>query len=97
MINMLASLVIMGIFDDVGQTIYNLFYSIFGSELIMGAFLFLIFMFLIFIFGLGFLVGSVVLIPAMFLVFRFIPSGRIILAIILGMFVGLGLHRLLRR
>ena len=97
MINMLASLVIMGIFDDIGQTIYNLFYSIFGSELIMGAFLFLIFMFLIFIFGLGFLVGSVVLIPALFLVFRFIPSGRIILAIILGMFVGLGLHRLLRR
>ena len=97
MLSMTASLIIMGIFDDVGQTIYNMFYSIFGSELIIGVFVFLIFMFLIFIFGLGFLVGSVVIIPALFLVFRFIPSGKIILAIILGLFVGLGLQRLLRR
>jgi hypothetical protein len=87
----------MTIFNEATDPINELFISIFGSELIIGVFLFIIILIFTFIFGLGMLVGSVVLIPALFLVFGFIPSGRIILAIILGFFVGIGLNRLIRR
>lgn len=95
--SMYLFMVIMTIFDDFTDPISDTFHQIFGSELLLGIFVFIIIMILVFIFGLGFIVGSVVFIPAMFLVFGFIPSGRIILAIILGLFVGLGLHRLMRR
>ena len=71
--------------------------EIFGSELLLGIFIFLFIVIFTLILGLGMLVGSVVLIPAMFLVFEYIPSGRIILAIILGFIVGIGLHKIIRR
>jgi hypothetical protein len=84
-------------FDDVGEEIGSAFDLLFGSDLLLGVFIFLVIMVLTFIFGFGMVVGSVVLIPSMFLVFEFIPSARIMFAIIIGIIVGLGLQKLIRR
>lgn len=94
---MLEFLLLLDIWQDATGPIGDMFMQIFGSELILGVFLFLILFILTFIFGLGMLVGSVVFVPAMFLVFRYIPSGRILIAIVLGLLVGMGLNRLIRR
>ena len=95
--NMLLSLILMNIIEEVTGPIGETFMDLFGSELILGVFLFMIILIFTFIFGLGMIVGSVVLIPAMFLVFKYIPSGRIILAIMLGLLFGMALNRLIRR
>jgi hypothetical protein len=84
-------------FGDVGEEIGNAFHLLFGSKEILGVFVFLVIMILTFIFGFGMIVGSVVLIPAMFLVFEFIPSAQVMFAIIIGIIVGLGLQKLIRR
>lgn len=97
MMQFIQYLTMMSIFDSFTQPIGDLFRQILGSDLLIGIFIFLVVMLLVFIFGLGFLVGSVVLIPAMFLIFQYIPPLRIIFAIVMGLFVGLGLHRLIRR
>ena len=95
--NMFLSLILMNIIEEVTGPIGETFADLFGSELILGVFLFMIILIFTFIFGLGMIVGSVVLIPAMFLVFKYIPSGRIILAIMLGLLFGMALNRLIRR
>lgn len=68
-----------------------------GNEYLLAGFIFIIFLILTLMFGLGMLVGSVVLIPASFAIFDFVPNMRIIIAIICGLIFGLGLHRLVRR
>lgn len=101
--NVLFPFVIMTMFDDIAGPIVDIFMGtpetagLFGDPLLMGIFLFIIFFIFTFIFGLGLLVGSVVLIPALFLVFEWIPQGQIILAIILGLIFGMALNRLIRR
>jgi hypothetical protein len=95
--------IVMTIFDDFLRPIRELFLGsddvvgILGSELLVGIFLFIILFIFTFIFGLGMIVGSVALIPALFLVFGYIPSGRILLAIVLGLMVGLGFQRMVKR
>jgi len=101
--NILYAFVIMSIIEDITGPIYDIFAGtpetagLFGDPLLMGIFLFIIFLIFTFIFGLGMLVGSVVLIPALYLVFEWIPEGQIILAIILGLIFGMALNRLIRR
>jgi hypothetical protein len=68
-----------------------------GNTMLLGAFILIIFLILTMMFGLGMLVGTVVIIPALFAVFGFIPDLRIIIAIIAGLLFGLGLHKLVRR
>jgi hypothetical protein len=84
-------------FGDVGEEIGEAFGLLFGSDVILGIFVFLVIMILTFIFGFGMIVGTVVIIPGMFLVFEFIPSARIMFALIIGLIVGLGLQKLIRR
>ena len=95
--SMICNMILLDIWSDVTDPIMEMLMGIFGSELILGVFIFLIILIFTFIFGLGMLVGIVPLIPAMFIVFGFIPSGRIILALILGFVVGIGLNKLIRR
>ena len=71
--------------------------GIMGDPTLTGLFLFLILFVLTMVFGLGMLIGSVVIIPSMFAVFQYIPELRIVVAIILGLVFGMGLHRLVRR
>ena len=68
-----------------------------GDPMLFGAFLFMIFLLLTLIFGLGLLIGMVILIPASFAVFQYIPDLRIIIAIMAGLLFGLALHKLIRR
>jgi len=68
-----------------------------GDPMIFGAFLFIAFLLLTLMFGLGLLIGSVILIPISFAVFKYIPDLRIIIAIFSGLIFGLALHRLIRR
>lgn len=68
-----------------------------NNMMLVGAVVFVFFFALTLIFGLGMLVGSVVLIPSLFVVFQYIPPLRIIVAIIIGLVFGLGLNRLIRR
>ena len=90
---------------DITNPIYELFMGnetsgitgIIGDEMLLGVFLLLVFMLLTFMFGLGMLVGSVVLIPALFSVFKWIPNLRIIVAMMLGILFGLALHRFIKR
>jgi hypothetical protein len=96
--DILQTMILLDIWSDITDPIMNqMIMPIFGSELLVGVFFFIIILIFTFIFGLGILVGIVPLIPAMFIVFGFIPSGRIILALILGFMVGIGLNRLIRR
>ena len=103
MIPLAISLILLSIWDDITGPIVDVFVGtsetagMFGDPLLMGIFLFIIFLIFTFIFGLGMLVGSVVLIPALYLVFEWIPEGQIILAIILGLLFGMALNRLIRR
>lgn len=94
---MIDDLFILATIQTVIDSIGGMFMGIFGSELYLGIFIFLFLMIFTLVLGLGMLVGSVVLIPGLFLVFKYIPSGRIILAIVLGLFVGIGLNQLIRR
>ena len=68
-----------------------------GDPMLYGAFIFLIFLTLTLIMGLGFLIGIVILLPASFIVFKYIPGFEIIIAILSGLLFGLALHRLIRR
>ena len=68
-----------------------------GNDLLIGAFILIIFLIMTLLFGLGMLIGVVVIIPSMFAVFGFIPPLRVVVAIVFGLVFGLGLHRLVRR
>jgi len=82
---------------DVFSEIHDSFATLLGSDLLLGALIFLFFLVFTLILGLGMLVGSVVLLPAMFLVFEFVPDLKIIVAIFAGLLVGLGLHKFINR
>jgi len=71
--------------------------GIFGSELIAALFLFMFFLILTAVFGMGMLIGSVIIIPSMFLVFEYIPTLKIGVAIIIGLLFGIGLNKLVKR
>lgn len=81
------------IFQEIGDS----FSMLFGSDLIIAGIIFLFFLVFTLVLGLGMLVGSCIFIPALFLVFEFAPDLKIIVAIILGLIVGLGLHKLINR
>ena len=68
-----------------------------GDLTLFGVFLFLVFLVLTLMFGLGLLIGIVVLLPASFFIFQYIPDFRIIVGILSGLLFGLALHRLIRR
>jgi hypothetical protein len=68
-----------------------------GDPMLLGAFIFMIFLILTLILGLGILIGSTVLLPALFVVFHYIPDLRIIIAIFAGLIFGMALHRIVRR
>lgn len=91
------NLIVLTSMGDIFQNIYDAFYTLFGSDLIIGGIVFLFFLVFTLILGLGMLVGSVVLLPAMFLVFDFVPDMRIFVAIFAGIIVGLGLHKIINR
>ncbi len=81
----------------IGDTSSGLEGIIGENEMVVGLFILLIFLALTFMLGLGMLVGSVIIIPALFAVFNYIPSLQILVAIICGLLFGFGLHRIIRR
>lgn len=82
---------------DIFHEIYSAFYTLFGSDLVLGVMIFLFFFVFTLILGLGMLVGSVVILPSMFLVFEYVPDLKIFVAIFAGLFVGMGLHKFINR
>lgn len=68
-----------------------------GDPTVIALIMFLFFFILIGLFGLGFLIGSVVLLPMMFALFQYVPPLRIIVAIVVGIIFGMGLHRIIKR
>lgn len=66
-----------------------------GDPIFMAIFLFMFMFILTAVLGLGFLVGSVVIIPTAFLIFQWVPELRIFFAIILGGLLGLMLNKLI--
>ena len=82
---------------DIFHEIYESMSTLFGSDLILGAMIFLFFLVFTLVLGLGMIIGSVVLIPAMFLIFDYVPDLRIFVAMFLGLIVGLGLHKFINR
>ena len=73
------------------------FYGVIGDPVVLGAIIFIFFFLLTAVWGLGILIGSVVIIPASFAVFQYIPQFQIVVAIICGLVFGMGLNRLIRR
>jgi hypothetical protein len=67
------------------------------TRALLGLFIFLILFFLTAMWGLGIIIGSVVLIPSVFLVTNYIPELTITVAIVTGLAFGLGLNRIIRR
>jgi len=82
--------------SDIFNEIYEAM-SMLMSDQIIGILIFLFFLIFTLILGLGMVIGSVVMIPALFLVFKYIPDMRIFVAIFLGLLVGLGLHKFINR
>lgn len=68
-----------------------------GDPVVIAVIMFLFFFILCGMFGLGLLVGSVILLPLMFALFQYLPPLRIIVAIILGLILGFGMHKIIRR
>jgi hypothetical protein len=68
-----------------------------GDPIIVAMIIFLFFIIIIGLFGMTLIIGSVILLPLMFFLFQWIPPLRIIVAIILGIIFGFGLHRIIRR
>jgi hypothetical protein len=79
----------------------NGIFSAFGGEavggMIAGLIILMFFLIITAIYGMGVLIGSSILIPAMFAVFQFIPPLRIIIAIVVGLILGLGFHKFVKR
>jgi len=83
--------------ESVGGDVVNTYSDILGNSALIGILLFIFFFTLTLILGLGMLVGSVVLLPAMFMVFEFADDFKIIVAIILGLIFGMALNKIIRR
>jgi len=95
--NMLDGMIILTASGDIFHEIYQSMHNLMGSDLILAGIIFLFFFVFTLILGLGMLIGSVVLIPAMFLLFEFVPDLKIFIALFLGLFVGLALHKFINR
>ena len=95
--NELGLIVMLTSIQNISDAIGGTFSHLFGGEIAIGIFVFLFFVIITFILGLGILVGSVVLIPAMIVVSHFIGDFRIILAVILGLIFGMALNKMVRR
>jgi len=95
--NILSQLMVFISFTNVTDMISDTFFTIYGSDLLIGLILFVVFFILTLILGIGMLAGTVILLPALFLIFEFIPDLKIIVAIILGLIFGIGLHRIISR
>jgi len=67
--------------------------GIIGDPIFMAIFLFMFMFILTAVLGLGFLVGSVIIIPTAFLIFQWVPELRIFFAIILGGLLGITLNK----
>lgn len=68
-----------------------------GDPIIVAMLIFLFFLIMVGLFGMGMLIGSVVILPMLFFLFQWIPPLRIVVAIIIGIIFGIGLHRIIRR
>lgn len=79
------------------QGITHPFNGVIGDPVILGAIIFMFFFILTAVWGLGILIGSVIIIPASFAVFQYIPQLQIVIAIVCGLIFGMGLNRLVRR
>lgn len=82
------------------QGVEGIFGGMGGSaigEIVLGLLILMFFLFMTIVYGMGMVVGSVILIPSLFAVFQFIPPLRIIVAIVLGIVLGLALHRFVKR
>jgi len=71
--------------------------GIIENEMVVGMFIFLILFTLTLMMGLGMVVGSVTIVPALFAVFDWVPSLRILVAIISGLLLGFALNRIIKR
>lgn len=95
--DLLQGMIVLTVSGDIFHDIYQSFHNLMGSDLILAGIIFLFFFVFTLILGLGMLIGSVVLIPSMFLVFEFVPDLKIFIALFLGLFVGLALHKFINR
>jgi len=68
-----------------------------GSPELLALFIFLFFLVTTFFLGLGMIVGSVVIIPALFAIFQWIPTLKIIVGLLCGLLFGFALQRIYRR
>lgn len=68
-----------------------------GDEMLLGMLIFIILFVITLLFGLGMLVGSVVIIPTLFAIFQYVPDLKIIVAIISGLMLGIGFHKIIKR
>jgi len=67
------------------------------NQIIVGLFIFMVLFLFTLMMGLGMLVGSVVIIPALFAIFQYVPTLQIIVAILCGLIFGFALNRIVRR
>ena len=102
--NMVFSFFVLSAFTNLTKEFYRVFVEgtdkfspIFGSPEILAVVIFIFIMVFTLVLGLGMLVGCVVVIPGLFLVFAYVPDFQIFIAIILGLIVGLGLNKVIKR
>jgi ABC-type transport system involved in multi-copper enzyme maturation permease subunit len=90
-----------GNYTDPGTGNVTPIMGIFGggqdTTALLGLFIFMILFILTAMWGLGILIGSVAIIPSIFVLIGYIPQFTIVVAIILGLLFGLGLNRFVRR
>jgi len=95
--NILSGLIVMATFNDLLTPINSMVNDMIGNPLIIGAVVFLWITFIAMLLFIPFEAMVVIWVPLVFLVGYWIPTLRIILGIMLGILIGLGLIKWVRR
>ncbi len=80
-----------------GGLIEDFLFSLIGSPLIFGVIIFLIFFSMMIAVKVNYSAGVVCFVPVSFLVFEYIPMGKIIFGLLWGIIFGLALLKVMRR
>lgn len=89
--------IVMSIWDMLIDPFVDLSENLLGNPLLIGAVILLFFIMFMLVLFIPFEAQVTIYIPMFFIVFEYIPSLRIVIAIIVGIGIGLGLIKWVRR
>lgn len=97
LIQLLNLFIIADIWTNITAPIVDLSNDLLGSPILVAVIIFLFFFTFIIILYIPFVAGITVLIPTLYLVFQYVEALRIVVGILIGLVIGMGLIKWLRR